>query len=1224
MLIFWPCIIEYVCFLVLCAQNMGDEITISNFREAVRTKGMWGGKIEAVLQKGLEGLTADGKIVQIKTAQSLSALKSIDELIVNASDVAKSKETGPAATRVTAISAQVRDDGLIVISNNGCGIPIKLHEKMTADSGRDIYVPEVAFTVCLAGSNIVKNIENVKGGTNGLGAKIANYNSKHFTVKTCDGLNIYEQTWFDGMLVTKPPTIQPNIVRAPQHTIISFLLDYEHFKYPKSAANLADIANWVRLRMHQIAAYLPAVNVKFNGELCATKSAEALGRLYDPGEDTVVCTAQFKATEAPYKQNVWQLAIVLPHSGKKIARSNAAQNITIINGVLTSSGPHIDYIKSIIAAQVEKEQRKFSQEDMDRKATLFANMRIILCAAIPMADWSGQRKDELSACPDVLSKYKISPATQLKVIAAAMIDRILIGQSTKKMAKVVHDKYTKAENAGGKMRQHTGLMVAEGDSAIALLKEGMGNNRAIMTPGAPNNKWWGIISLQGVTLNAAREITEHETASGAGSILVRSARLDDCKRLNALADAFGLSYDKKYETAAELATLNYHKLILCVDQDLDGTGKIAPLVLVWLYKFWPALIAAGRVGRLITPLIRVLRTAAHSAQGESAASWPQEFNYESEFVKWCDENPGLAKKCTVKYYKGLAAHTNEDAKKMFSPANFEKQIHMYTIDPTTKHLMEVYYGANSQLRKDVLVVPVMHLPPDQLAAITAARVIPIGRVQLDIDTKSYKNDAIKRQIPSAVDGQNPARRKILSGARKNGNKEQKVFQLGGLTARDFFYHHGDASLYSTITHLAQNYFGARKYPFLTGIGQFGNRHGQGPGSPRYVSVKMSPLLSKTFPDDDQMILSYVFEDGERAEPQYFVPVVPIAALESYKIVSEGWAHKSYGRDLTSVLTVLRGYLSGDPELVALADELHSEEHDRAKTLAKIRAIEHKWPLPVCTKGFKGTVRDHKGNPHSFGQYTVSNDVVTITELPIDVTTQQYIETLRAEARAKYIASEIFDRSTSTSVELVFKLRPGAYDEICTTFAAFAPDPMTEWLQLRKTLHPNLNYYSATGGVLEFDDCYLAVILYWAPLRRDLYKKRLLRERTVLELKIEEETLILKYISHATELNLSAIEDENGAAEKLRSCDFVPLNTTVLHSPGYTEDICAAVRGDGAGFNYILGLAERELLKSAERKRAEKKQRLIAELEKVNACLAENPPGMSIWRAEIGAFIAAAK
>ena len=1285
------------------AQAASQKITLSSIKDHAKKKGMWAGALKRVAipdlmgavpapepEAGPEAEEAEAEppksaaprmkvaLTGIARAHTPALLKIMDEIIVNATDHAKGQEKAPPRQRVTRIDITFDSaTGQVSVYNDGPGIPVVIHAEATASAGRDVYAVEVNFAWFLAGTNIDKELTNVKGGINGLGAKLANVHSVIFTVETVDGATqrFYMQQFRNRLDETREPVVVdlrkkhnlPAAATAP-HTKVTFVPAYEELGYRVTRqaegnalidlADANDLDAWLRLRAHQAAAYVGAkVAVTYNGERCETTDAAALGRLLltPLGEDAaqaIVLSAQAKATEEPYKQHPWNIAVVVLPPGKKAGRRAAAQNMTIVNGVLSNKGSHVQYIKKLLSAAVEEKLRKATKlgraapkagaaaralaaksagakapaaDDKKMPVTeTLAGVRLVMCGAIPGADWGGQRKDELQVEKETLERYSLT-ATFLKQVGDAVAERILIAQGAKS-GKVVHDKYTRARNAGkAAHKRSTYLMAAEGDSAITLLRAGLTQTRAAMPPGGPSLDWCGIISLQGVIVNAAREVTEVET-SGGEAINVRSAKLQNNKRLLALADAFGLRYDRTYATPEELATLNYGQLLLCVDEDLDGTGKIAALVLVWIYLFWPAVIEARRVGRFLTALVR-----AYPKKGGE----PAEFYYEEEFRRWLAEEPGRAETHRIKYYKGLATHDEDEVKRMFAPEAFKRSIYTYTLDDAAKRLFEVYFGSDPALRKEALVTPVAHLTYEEMRELHRRREIPVGRVQLDINTKAYKNDAIKRQISGGPDGLNPARRKILMGAmlRFGGEaaaKELKIFQLGGYVADKCFYHHGDASLNATIVYLAQAYAGARRYPYLTGVGQFGSRHGDKAGSARYISVKLSPLAKATFPPADRWHLPYVFEDGERAEPQYFVPVVPMAALESYKIVSEGWNHDSHGRDLAAVLAVVDAYLAGDPELTAAAGRLHAEGPTPA-VMAEIERLAKLWPLPASTQGFDGEVRCYRGEAYSFGSYAwdAETRTVTVTELPMGLSTAKYLETLvkpgrdgKANPRDEFIEA-ISDRSTADKVELEIVLREGAFEKMAEGFGDAEIDPVEDALMLRSSLRPHLNYYSAGGAVLEFGECYLAAVLYWAPLRRDLYVDRLTRERLVAELRILEETEILRYIGIAAELDLAGIDDDAAAAEVLRERGFPPLDTALLHRPEYTPnaDLRRLVTaGPGASYGYILDLKERELFRKAADLRQKRVEALRAELARVTAQLAERPvAGASIWRAEIEEF-----
>jgi hypothetical protein len=56
------------------------------------------------------------------------------------------------------------------------------------------------------------------------------------------------------------------------------------------------------------------------------------------------------------------------------------------------------------------------------------------------------------------------------------------------------------------------------------------------------------------------------------------------------------------------------------------------------------------------------------------------------------------------------------------------------------------------------------------------------------------------------------------------HSEMKVAQLAGYVSEQTAYHHGEASLHSTIVHMAQNFPGSNNVPLLYPAGQFGTRY----------------------------------------------------------------------------------------------------------------------------------------------------------------------------------------------------------------------------------------------------------------------------------------------------------------------------------------------------------------------------------------------------------------
>jgi DNA topoisomerase-2 len=1335
-------------------------VVAATVEDHARTKGMWAGALEPVEIPGLQGAIivapegaplgeggdgdgdggGDGEdgdgdgggdappargpggraqVVDLPRPHTPALLTIINEILANAADQAKTCERNPPSRRVTAITVEFDPaTGRVEVTNDGPGVPVVEHAAESARAGRPVLVPEVSFGTFLAGTNINKAADCVRGGINGLGAKLANVHSEVFEVETVDAVRRlrFRQVFRDRLRVREAPRVAPE--RGPPFTRVGFVPAYRALGYPAPgpsagwAAAAADLEAWARLRAHQVAAYLgPRVAVAFNGAPCGTTDAPALARLLvtalppEVARQTLVLPLGAKAPEEPQKGHPWSLAAVVLPPGLKAAQVKAARNMLVVNGVLTNKGTHLQLLKDALHAEVAPRLAKArgvaaaagaaggkkgaagkgaggaaapkKAPALSRKDTL-GGVRFVMCGAIPGAVWKDQQKEELQVPPATLAHWALGPKA-LKEAAAAVAATILMGAAGKTARAFAHgDKYRPARYAGTPKREHTLLLAAEGDSAITMLKAGLTQSRRPMPPGGPSFDWCGFISLQGVVINAVREVKAVASGAAAGgggagagagapgeappTVLVRSAKLEASQRLAALADAFGLRYDLRYETPAELATLKYGRLVLCVDQDLDGTGKIAPLVLAWLNTFWPALFAAGRVGRFVTPLVRarpLVRGRGGAGAGAGAGARPPavEFIYEEECRRWVAEDPARAKTHRFTYFKGLAGHSRDDVAEMFRPEAFARALYTYVPDRGTPEGFDIYFGPRPELRKRALVTPVAHLTEAEAGALRARREIPLRRVQLDVDAKAYKLEAVARQIPGAADGLNPARRKIIAGAllRCASLREgefPKVYQLGGAVADSMQYHHGDASLSATIVGLAQDFAGARRFPYLTGEGSFGTRHGDAAGSPRYIGARLSPLADVVLPAADRWLLPYVFEDGVRAEPRYFLPVVPMAVLESYKIPSEGWCHVSFARERGAALRAVRAFVAGEPALVAAAEALHRGEGGAVDWGALARA----WPLPEETRGFLGEVRPYGGAPHSFGAYELGEAppprgrgaaaaaaaaaaepavVVTVTDLPLGVPTAGFLAQLtgpgrggRPNPRAAYVRG-VADLSTVEAVRLEVALAPGATPEALAAagFGDAEIDPVEDLLQLRVSLAPHLNYVGARGEVLELTPAgYLAPLLYWARLRRDLYGARLRREAAVLRLRVLREEGTLRFIARSTALDLKARADV-GAAEALLAAEgFRRLDHALLESPQYTpaEDLERLVTEGGAGrapsFDYLLGLPGRELVAAAAAKREGSLAGLRRALAGVEAALAERPtPGASVWLAEVAAF-----
>ncbi len=150
-------------------------------------------------------------------------------------------------------------------------------------------------------------------------------------------------------------------------------------------------------------------------------------------------------------------------------------------------------------------------------------------------------------------------------------------------------------------------------------------------------------------------------------------------------------------------------------------------------------------------------------------------------------------------------------------------------------------------------------------------------------------------------------------------------------------------------------------------GQFGTRlaGGKDSASARYIFTALSPLARKIFHEHDDPILNYLFEDNQKIEPSWYMPIIPTVLINGAEGIGTGWSTKVPNYDTMEVISNLRRMLDGvDPR-----------------------------PMLPSYRGYKGKIVELGENRYVlFGEVAVLDEqAVEITELPARVWTQAYKE-----------------------------------------------------------------------------------------------------------------------------------------------------------------------------------------------------------------------------------------
>ena len=176
-----------------------------------------------------------------------------------------------------------------------------------------------------------------------------------------------------------------------------------------------------------------------------------------------------------------------------------------------------------------------------------------------------------------------------------------------------------------------------------------------------------------------------------------------------------------------------------------------------------------------------------------------------------------------------------------------------------------------------------------------------------IDFSVYDN---VRKLSSYIDGQKNASRKILyTVLQQNVDKFVKVSNLGPRVQDYSQYLHG--SLEGTIVNMTADYVGSgNNVPLLEGDGNFGSAFINDAAATRYIFARMSPILKQLIVKDDFVNLEHQEFEGTKIEPRYYVPTIPLLAINGSEGVSIGFAQKILPRKPREIVKWVRQKAEG--------------------------------------------------------------------------------------------------------------------------------------------------------------------------------------------------------------------------------------------------------------------------------------------------------------------------
>jgi len=480
----------------------------------------------------------------------------------------------------TEIKLTIEKDGGVTVVDNGRGIPVDIHPKTRK--------PAIETILCTlhAGGKFDHTVYKSSGGLHGVGASVVNALSEVFVATV----------WRDGFEWTQEfsrgkekGSLKKGKPTRAHGTQIYFRADPEIFsKTGVNYKNILDVSEskaflnkGLRITIENMRDGEKPVTFKYdNGIQDYIKRIVSGTTVVNPDPFYFEKEDDFKIECAVH----WTLATDMEvHSyANSINTSDGGTHELAVRSGLTKAVRAYAERKSLIPKNI----KTIAPEDV------YEGLYGIVSVLIKNPQFQGQTKEKLNN-PEISSPIEASVKTACEAyllanptMADAVVKRVLLAAEARLASRAAKENVTRKLsslklNLPGKLAdcssnkvEETELFIVEGDSAGGSAKM------------ARDRKTQAVLSLRGKILNV------EQVAS-----LEKIQTNNEIKNLLAtLGCGVGDHFD--------LTRLRYSRIILMTDADVDG-AHISVLLLTFIYRYMPELIAHGHIYLAMPPLYKI-------------------------------------------------------------------------------------------------------------------------------------------------------------------------------------------------------------------------------------------------------------------------------------------------------------------------------------------------------------------------------------------------------------------------------------------------------------------------------------------------------------------------------------------------------------------------------------------------------------------------------------------
>jgi len=480
----------------------------------------------------------------------------------------------------------VHNEGSISIEDDGRGIPVERHDKISEQKGRDVSTLEAVMTMLKTGGKFDKKSYKTSGGLHGVGVKAVNFLSQWCEVQVCRGGHLYQQEFERGEVMGPVKRVGATTKRG---TKVSFKPD------PTIFGSLKFQADVLTKRLRELAFLNPGVHILFKDE----RTSEADEFRYERG---IVEFVEYlnRASEVIHGEVVYirgESEGVVYEVALQYANEYTENVHSYVNNIHTpDGGTHVSGFRTALTRSLNNYGKK---EDIFKDITptgedFREGMTAIISIKVPEPQFQSQTKNRLlntdvegiinTAFGEYLGKYSEENPKIAKTILRKGVLAAEAREAARKAKEALRTRkgVLGSSSLPGKLRdclsknmEECELYLVEGDSAGGSAE------------GGRLRQFQAILPLRGKIINAYKS---------------REDKVLENAEIQAMIQAIGTGIGADQD----ISRLRYNKIIIMTDADVDGS-HIRTLLLCFFYRQMYQLVATGHVYVAQPPLFRVIK-----------------------------------------------------------------------------------------------------------------------------------------------------------------------------------------------------------------------------------------------------------------------------------------------------------------------------------------------------------------------------------------------------------------------------------------------------------------------------------------------------------------------------------------------------------------------------------------------------------------------------------------